>query len=955
MLTLPSLLRFRLPAGRRICALFALACATVSAASEDPWPTVDSDLQPDPAAHFGRLPNGVRYAIYPNNEPGNRVSLRLVVAAGSLHERDYERGIAHFIEHMAFRGTRRHPGDTLPQELARLGIGFGPHSTAFTGYSSTTYHLDLPEASDAMLRRGLDVLREYAAEIAFDPTRINLERGIILGEKAQRDTAASRHAAAQLQFLFPSAREVRRAPIGLDESIAKFTRQQLIEFYDAWYRPERLAVIMVGNLTHAAAEAAVAELFGSLRARAGARDLPLDFHTSDTSEPGVRLWFDTGWGGVEFSLHHAIPDPVTADHRPRRSRELHRALAVAIMQRRLNALPHTADDVSIAPTARLITPLPGWVGIRLTAAGPLSNWKNSVAALEQEQRRALLHGFTAGEVSAAGAALLETYERAARAATTRPSAQIAAELENALVYGRVFATPAALRDDVATLIAAATPRECHEAIRALWGRQPPHVFVAGPADCTLRREDITAALAVSSAIPVERPVNRPPVTFSSTDPGPPGVLVGEEHAPDLDIRLASFANGLRLNFKTTAFEADNVLVRLRVGTGRLSLPRDQPGLDLVAAHTVIRSGVRRHSIDQLREVLAVNAISLGFAVEADACVFNARCAPAQLPLCLRIITAYLGDAAYRPAALREAHADFGTMYARLTESPSGHITFRAERTLVPDDLRFGIPEISEVFARSLAELSRWLEPQFKRGPLELAVVGDIAWPEAVKAVASTLGALGPREPRPADEPAAVTFAQPPNNPSVITTSPRHKQAAVAWFWPVQGQNDLRVYRRANFLAAVITERLRLRLREELGVAYAPTATFVQHESVPAFAYLCIFAEVANEQVVPAAAAIRREIDSIRAQGCGADEFLRVRQPFLRKREDDLRTNSYWCYTVLDDAQQRPSRLGAARDRTADSASITAAEIDDLARRYLDPAAGFMFVAEPGVTHLWGRK
>lgn len=197
------------------------------------WPAPDSDLPADPAAHFGQLPNGVRLVIRPNAEPKDRISIRLLVAVGSLQERDYERGLAHFVEHMAFRGTRRHPGDSLAQELAQLGIGFGADSTAFTGYGSTSYHLDLPNSGEAMLRRGLDVLRDYASELAFVAGQIERERGVILSEKATRDSASARFNAAQLQYLFPSAREVRRPPIGVEESIRNFTRQQLVDFYDA--------------------------------------------------------------------------------------------------------------------------------------------------------------------------------------------------------------------------------------------------------------------------------------------------------------------------------------------------------------------------------------------------------------------------------------------------------------------------------------------------------------------------------------------------------------------------------------------------------------------------------------------------------------------------------------------------------------------------------------------------
>jgi len=951
----PRPLRLRLPTARLVGAFLAIASVAVAASPIPVWPAVASDLASDPTAHFGTLPNGVRYVILPNDTPRDRVSLRLLVAAGSLQERDYERGMAHFIEHMAFRGTRRHPGDALARELARLGIAFGPHSTGFTGYASTSYHLDLPDASEAMLRRGLDALRAYAAEVTFEPDQVERERGVVLGEKALRDTVASRLAAAQFQFLFPSAREVRRPPIGVDETIRSFTARQLIDFYDAWYRPERFALIVVGNVAPSAVEAAVADFFGPLRARAPARDQATDLITSTASAPAIRLWFDHGFGGAEFSLRHAAPDPSPPDDRLRRTREVHRVLAVAIMQRRLNNLARTAGGVFVAPTAKLVSPLPGWTTISLAAAGPVTTWKSSAAALEQEQRRALLHGFSPGEVAAVGAARLEIYAQAARAAATRPSGELAAALENSLLQGRVFATPAALLEDVAPIIAATTASDCTAAFRALWGSPPAHVFVAGPAGLDLRREEIAAVLEASRVLTVGRPANRPAVAFAYKDAGPPGAVLNQETVPDLDLHLATFANGVRLNFKTTAFEADSVLVRLRVGTGRISQPRDQPGLDLLAAHAFIGGGVRRHSVDQLRELLSGHAINLGFEVGADACVFTARCARAELPFCLRIITAYLTDAAYRPVSLRDAHADFGTMYARFAESPAGYINVRAERTLVPDDPRLGIPEINELFARSLAELSRWLEPQFKHGALELAIVGDIPWAEAVTAVGQTLAALPAREPRPTTTPDPVTFAPPAAEPYVIAAGTRLPQAAITWFWPVADQRDFRIARRTHLLAAAFAERLRLGLREELGVAYAPAASFIQHEGVPSFAYLSASAEVAADQALAAAAVIRREIESVRAQGFGADEFQRTRQPFLRKREDDLRTNGYWCFNVLDDVQQRPERLAAARDRTADSASITRDEINILAQRYLDPAAGFMFVAEPGVPHFWGRK
>jgi zinc protease len=944
----------RLPRPSRAIACLALVVLISAVSFAAPWPVVDSDLSSDPSARFGTLPNGLRYVILPNAEPKNRVSLRLLVAAGSLHERDDEQGLAHFVEHMAFRGTRRHPGDSLSKELARLGIGFGPDSTAFTGHNYTVYHLELPDASAGMLRRGLDVLHEYASEINFDQALIERERGVILSEKATRDTPGARLSNAQLKSLWPSAREVRRAPIGLEESIRRFTKKQLVAFYDAWYRPERLAVIIVGNVDPPTAENLVNEAFRSLKARAPAREEPTDMLTAAAATPTVDGWLDVGLIGMEFSLQHPTPDPRAPDTHARRAVSIRRMLALAILQRRLGRIAHTTDSAFVSPTATLNSPIPGWLVVALTVSGRIDNWKTYAAAVEQEHRRAFIHGFTQDEVDNARAALRLSYEQAVRSAATRPSEQLAAMLEGALLNGQVFTTPEALRDDLVPAIVAATPRECTEAFRSLWSHQAPHIFVGSNPTLHIRKQDIAEVLNESRQIEVKPPEARPPIVFAYANPGPPGKLVREESVPDLDLHLAEFSNGVRLNFKSTPFEADLVTVRVRVGTGQISEPRDQPGLSLLSSYALTGGGLRRHSLDELRELLSGHALQVSFAVEGDACVFTTRCARAELPLCLQVVTAYLTDSAYRPEALKDAHANFGSMYANLAASASGPISFKVERTLIRDDRRFGYPESQEIYARTLEEVAHWLEPQFRRGPIELAVVGDVSWADASSAVARTIGALPARDPRPPLV-EALTFATPSTAPYVASSSSQLKQAAVAWFWPAPDLVDVHRERRCRFLSEVITERLRLRLREELGAAYAPEASFVQHEGIPSFAYFSLYAEVAPAQIVRAAEVIRREIDALHTQGLTEDEFLSVRQPFLRAREDDLRSNDYWAYTVLDDAQQHPERLVAARDRARDTAAITRAEINALAAHYLDPARGFMFVAEPGVTHLWNRK
>jgi zinc protease len=241
-------------------------------------------------------------------------------------------------------------------------------------------------------------------------------------------------------------------------------------------------------------------------------------------------------------------------------------------------------------------------------------------------------------------------------------------------------------------------------------------------------------------------------------------------------------------------------------------------------------------------------------------------------------------------------------------------------------------------------------------PIEVAIVGDVSWEEARSAASLTLGALPVRNPRrDTTTEGAVRFAVPPADVQVFASDRKRGQAEIAWYFPVPDLADVHQERRCRLLAAIIADRLRVRLREELGAAYAPAANFMETEGFPAFSYFLVYADVDTSQATRAAQIIKREIVSLQASGLSADEFQRAYQPFVRQYDDSLRNNGYWCETVLADAQQRPKRLVAARDRKSDVGSITLTEIETLAQRYLDPDKGFLFVSEPPPVHFWGKK
>src|SRR4051794_10808384 len=196
-----------------------------------PFPQEGSDLKADPAAHFGTLPNGLRYVVMPNPEPKGRASLRLLVLAGSLEEKDDQRGLAHFLEHMAFNGSTHYPPGTLVEFFQRMGMNFGGDTNANTSFDRTVYMLELAHSDDATITEGLRVLSDDAGGLLLGEEEINKERGVFLSEKRARDSVGYRTFVARFETMLGTTRIPRRQPIGLPEVISNAKRERFLDFW----------------------------------------------------------------------------------------------------------------------------------------------------------------------------------------------------------------------------------------------------------------------------------------------------------------------------------------------------------------------------------------------------------------------------------------------------------------------------------------------------------------------------------------------------------------------------------------------------------------------------------------------------------------------------------------------------------------------------------------------------
>jgi zinc protease len=228
----------------------------------------------DPEVSVGTLPNGLRYYVRANGKPARRAELRLVVKAGSVLEDDDQQGLAHFVEHMEFEGTRHFPQQSIADFLSSLGLSIGPDANAATSYDDTQYTLRVPTDVPNVLDRALLVLEDWAQGATFDQSGIDHERGIVLSEWRMHLGAGERTQDKIGRVQLEGSRYADRSPIGKPEVIEHAQRDQLTRFYRDWYRPDLMAVIVVGDIDRDAVVTMIKAHFSSLTSPAPKRPRP---------------------------------------------------------------------------------------------------------------------------------------------------------------------------------------------------------------------------------------------------------------------------------------------------------------------------------------------------------------------------------------------------------------------------------------------------------------------------------------------------------------------------------------------------------------------------------------------------------------------------------------------------------------------------------------------------------
>ncbi|MDR0512736.1 MAG: insulinase family protein [Treponema sp.] len=612
----------------KLLAVFAALTAVISCAGAARTTALGNLGQPSDPVPFmegaitGTLPSGMRYFLLENSMPEGRAFLTLAVDAGSILETEEERGLAHFVEHMAFRGTTRFPDNEVINYLRSLGMRFGPEINAHVSFDETVYRIEVPveTGEDGRRRipdRALELIDDWSHAVSFYPEAVESERLVVIEEYRFRMGARERLNRQVFPVLFRDSLYSERMPIGLLSVIENATPEQLRAFYEKWYRPENMALVIVGDFDAAYLQARLA---GHFPARAEAAAEPFNRPRHDLRQPSR--------GSLQTLV---LTDPEIGQTRvdiywkrspQRRARDL-AAFRELLVDNLIGTMISLRFEESAAnPLAPYVFAGGGTINFAyssrfymLTAQAKTGRAQDTLQALLTAHRTITRFGFSEDEKEIASVLLLSHLRRAVAENDRQNSNTFVRTFTRYFLNGRMATSAAWELDAVQHLLPGITIREINRAVRNYFAENDMTVVITAPeAELASLPADseITAMVAATRRAQVARPqINRVRGELLALAPQP-GSIVAESVDEETGAIRLILSNGAEVILKETANRNNEVSFFAQARGGVLSVPEEMSVSAELAAEMLNASGLGPHSRTELISMLADRQVMMSF-------------------------------------------------------------------------------------------------------------------------------------------------------------------------------------------------------------------------------------------------------------------------------------------------------------------------------------------------------
>lgn len=908
--------------------------ASVATAQDDGWLYAGSDIPRDTAWQFGELPNGVRYAVRNNGVPPGQVSIRVRMDVGSMFETDQERGFAHLLEHLTFRGSEHIPDGETKRIWQRFGVTFGSDSNAQTTPTQTVYQLDLPSVTPANLDESMKLLAGMVREPRISDEAVTAERGVVLSELRESDGPQKRIADQTTAFFFAGQLLGDRSPIGTVQSLGAARATAVQAFHNRWYRPERAVVVISGDGDPAEFARLIAKYYGDWRGEGAAPKQP-DFGKPDPKGPVAKVIVEANQP-LALTLAMIRPWQKRIDTVENTRRLYLEFIAQALVNRRLENRARAGGSYLVATVEQQY--ISRSADVTMAQIVPLSDWKAALADVRGVIADAVTTPPSQADIDREANEIQAFLQKDLENARNEPGARLADDMVRAVDIGETVTSPQGQVDMFKAIRAAATPQAMLQISKAIFTAPVTRVVLTTPTSVPGGDGALVAALAAPAKVRDDRLADAK-VDFAQLPAiGKPGTIVSTTPITGLRAERIEFANGVTALVSNNQVEPGKVRVNVRFGTGNRSVAADAPNLLWTGDYALVASGIGPWDQNEIDQLTNGRQIQMNFSVEDDAFELSAESRPADLADQMKLIAAKLANPRWDPAPVERLRVGYLTGYDLNDATPNAVLDRNLRGWLTGGDARWEAPDKAAISALTPAAFRAFWEPRLASGPVEVQIFGDLSTVDYRQILASTLGALPPRQEIAPPTGQKVAFAKHNSTPTIAYHRGDKGQAAAMTAWPTGGGlASPRDAHGLDILAAIFNDRLFDRLRAEQGASYGPVVDSHWPTGFDGSGGYLLVGSLLAPKDVDRFYGIAKDIASdLAANPVSADELARNAGPLREQIARASTGNVYWMF-LLEGATRDPRVAAAALSIEQTISSITPADIQRLAKTYLVPA------------------
>lgn len=876
-----------------------LSCSLFGCAPSVPRQTASSSeldlpLAVDPAVITGVLDNGMRYVIRANSKPENRVELRLALDVGSILETDSEQGLAHFVEHMAFNGTKHFAKQELWDYLERVGLRIGADLNAHTSFDETVYKLTVPTDSTQIMESAMQIFEDWAHGVSFESEEIDKERGVVIEEWRRGQGANTRMLYKQLPALFAGSRYAERIPIGQKAVLDTFDHDTVRGFYDKWYRPDLMGFVAVGDFEPAYMESLIVTYLG----RVPAPDVPTvrpESPVPDHDETLFAIATDPEATRNTVLVYHK--QDVSAQQTARAYRDgMVERLFHNMLNRRFHELTTQADSPFLGGYSGVGMSVRTKEFLLLGAAVENNGFERGLQALLTEERRVTRHGFTATELARQKKQTLRGMEQAWRERDKLQSGGFAAEYIRHLLGSEPIPGIEREYELHQQLLPTITLAEVNELAQSSAGERNRVITVNAPERDGVgvpTEADLLTTFESMADVAVE------PYVDEGADlpllPNEPiaGTITGRHQIPELGVTVWELGNGIEVYLKPTDFKNDQILFSA-YSPGGHSLVEDEDYIAAATASTVVTQG-GLGNFDQvgLMKWLSGRVVGVSPYVSELHEGLSGSASPQDAETMFQMIHGYFTATRTDSVTFASLRKRLGAMVENRSARPETAYGDTIQVTMAQHHYRarpWSEPMLSELDLQKSMQVFR--ERFADASDFNFFFVGNLT-PEALEPLVERYLASLPALNR--GDTWRDIGMQPPVG--VVTRTVRRglePKASTQMLFTGPFDFDNRKDRlQIGLMAEVFQIKLREVLREDLGGTYG-VGVSARPSRYPSGSYrLSINFGCDPERVEELTAAVFTQIDTLQMVGLDSTYTEKVREIRRREREVNLQENGWW--------------------------------------------------------------